>query len=378
MPAELKGSVYATRKGYGIRWLENGRRRYKAGFETKRDARKWFDDEIRPRLRGRKRESSSDTLSEFVETWLKAHAADVEPGTITTLRYRLAHALDAFGDVPLADLQRQALEIAAWRSGLPERLRYPATSALRQALAAAVAWELIEENPAKKAGKNPQPKAREIRPLTGEELGRVVGELGGAHGSLVAFAAETGLRPCEWLALERRDVDKSGRVLYVEREHVAGETKAYLKTTASRRSVPLTAKALVAIESLPPRLDSPLIFPAVRGGYLNLRNWRAREWDTAVESAGLAVCKCGHLSGIHDRACRGCRCEKFERSVLSPVPYVLRHTFASNALAAGVGTFELSRVMGTSLEMIERTYGHLVRGADDAFRSRLDAFAASK
>ena len=33
--------------------------------------------------------------------------------------------------------------------------------------------------------------------------------------------------------------------------------------------------------------------------------------------------------------------------------------------------------MGTSLEMIERTYGHLVRGADDAFRSRLDAFAAT-
>jgi hypothetical protein len=113
---------------------------------------------------------------------------------------------------------------------------------------------------------------------------------------------------------------------------------------------------------------------------MNLRNWRSREWDTAVESAGLAACKCGHLSGVHDHACggRGCKCEKFERSVLSPVPYVLRHTFASNALAAGVGTFELARVMGTSLEMIERTYGHLVRGADDAFRSRLDAFAATR
>jgi hypothetical protein len=34
--------------------------------------------------------------------------------------------------------------------------------------------------------------------------------------------------------------------------------------------------------------------------------------------------------------------------------------------------------MGTSLEMIERTYGHLVRGADDAFRSRLDAFAIAR
>jgi hypothetical protein len=32
--------------------------------------------------------------------------------------------------------------------------------------------------------------------------------------------------------------------------------------------------------------------------------------------------------------------------------------------------------METSLEMIERTCGHLVRGADEAYRSRLDAFAA--
>jgi integrase len=202
----------------------------------------------------------------------------------------------------------------------------------------------------------------------------------GAYGPLVTFAAETGLRPCEWLALERRDDDKANRVLYVERERVDAETKPYGKTAASRRRVPLTAAALEAIEALPPRLDSPVLFPAVRGGYLNLRNWRSREWDTAIESAGLAVCKCGHLSGVHDHACaaRACQCEKFERSVLSPVPYVLRHTFASNALAAGVGTFELARVMGTSLEMIERTYRHLVRGADDAFRSRLDAFAADR
>ena len=84
------------------------------------------------------------------------------------------------------------------------------------------------------------------------------------------------------------------------------------------------------------------------------------------------------LSRYHECNARTCRCEAFERSVLSPVPHVLRHTFASNALAAGVGTFELARVMGTSLEMIERTYGHVVRGADEAFRSRLDAFSADR
>jgi hypothetical protein len=30
--------------------------------------------------------------------------------------------------------------------------------------------------------------------------------------------------------------------------------------------------------------------------------------------------------------------------------------------------------MGTSVEMNERTCGHLVRDADDAFRSRLEAY----
>jgi hypothetical protein len=153
MPAEAQGSLYATKRGYGIRWLEHGSRRYRSGFQTKREAHQWFEDEIRPRLRGRRRASSTMTLCEFTDSWLRAHAADVEPSTITTLRCRLAHALRTFGDVPLADLERQALEIDAWRAGLSDRLRYPATAALRQALEAAIRWELISDNPAKKAGR---------------------------------------------------------------------------------------------------------------------------------------------------------------------------------------------------------------------------------
>ena len=45
-------------------------------------------------------------------------------------------------------------------------------------------------------------------------------------------------------------------------------------------------------------------------------------------------------------------------------PYHLRHTFATEALAAGVSTFELARLMGTSLAMIDRTYGHLARDSE--------------
>ena len=42
-------------------------------------------------------------------------------------------------------------------------------------------------------------------------------------------------------------------------------------------------------------------------------------------------------------------------------------------LAAGVSTFELSRVMGTSIAMIDQHYGHLARDSEESIRARLDA-----
>ena len=43
-------------------------------------------------------------------------------------------------------------------------------------------------------------------------------------------------------------------------------------------------------------------------------------------------------------------------------------------LAAGVDIYTLSRRMGTSLQMIDRTYGHLAAGADVWERELLDGF----
>jgi integrase len=58
-------------------------------------------------------------------------------------------------------------------------------------------------------------------------------------------------------------------------------------------------------------------------------------------------------------------------------PYHLRHTFATEALAAGVSIFELARLMGTSVKMIDRTYGHLARDSETAIRTRLEARGAA-
>ena len=93
---------------------------------------------------------------------------------------------------------------------------------------------------------------------------------------------------------------------------------------------------------LPPRLDVPLLFPSPVGKLLHLDNWRYRESTPAIEASGVR-----RPARIYD----------------------LRSTFASNALAAGIAVFELAKVMGTSVEMIERAYGSLLDGA--GLRSRL-------
>ena len=48
------------------------------------------------------------------------------------------------------------------------------------------------------------------------------------------------------------------------------------------------------------------------------------------------------------------------------------------ALDAGMGIFTLVRRMGTSVRIIDATYGHLVRDADHQDRDLLDAYDARR
>lgn len=350
MPASQRGQPYKLKsgKGWGLRYYdENGVRRRKSPFPSKSAALDHYRNVIEPRLRGDPEPLPDLTLAELVEHYLDRHAASVRPRTILELRKRLRYAVTAFGDVPLRDLERMSGEIAGWRARLPERSRYGVTQALRQALDAAVRWGYTTRNPAKLAGRNPQPPPRPVRAYTKFELKAIAAELSPRFRPLPAFAAATGLRPEEWMALERRDVDRSARVLAVRRTVSSGEVVELGKTKRSRRQVPLSDRALAALDELPPRLDTPYVFPALRGGLFDLPNFRKREWQPAIEASGVR-----RPARIYD----------------------LRSTFASNALAAGVSVFELATLMGTSVAMIERHYGTLIEGAGADIARRLNAF----
>ena len=99
----------------------------------------------------------------------------------------------------------------------------------------------------------------------------------------------------------------------------------------------------------PPRLDTPILFPAASGGHVDGEKFRHREWTPALRAAGVE----------HRRV------------------YDCRHTFASWAIAGAVQLFYLARIMGTSVQMIDQTYGHLLPDSEEYLRGLLDSYDSS-
>jgi integrase len=341
MPPVQRGHARRLPSGrWQLRYYDqDGERRTGGAFATKSAALSHYRTVIEPRLNGEPEPEPELTLRELADLFLARHAAVRSPRTVRGLRERLQRPLASYGDTPLADFERMGGDLADFRLTLPDRFAHDVMRALRQVCAAGVRWGHMSQNPAVLAGANPVPSPRPVRAYTLAELDALEAELGPAYGPAVPLAAATGLRPEEWALLERRDVDRPRRLLTVRGT----------KTTGSYREVPLTVRALGALDRLPARLETPLLFPSTAGGALNLNNFRRRQWRPAVEAAGIAK-----PARIYD----------------------LRSTFASNALHAGVTVFELAKVMGTSVAMIERHYGALVGGAHAVITGRLDALEA--
>jgi integrase len=316
------------------------------GFSTRAEAQRALQNKLARLLPGGR--SATLTLGEWVEEYLERRQG--ERVTVAKLRWLFGKATAELGEVRLAELSPE--QVCAWRLTVPEGHRFEATQALRQVLNRAVAWKLIDENPAKRGVPNPARRCREQRPFDSWAQIRSLAErLGPSFGPMVVFAAAAGLRPSELFALEWGDVDRAAGVVQIRRAYANGRVKQ-TKTRLSRRAVPLQAIALEALDQLRPRAEGPLLlFPNARGGHLDFRNFNRRHRKPVQKTVGIEP-----LRDLYD----------------------LRHTYATFALRAGVPVFALSRFMGTSIAMLDLHYGHLAIDSYQHAVSLLDALALER
>ncbi|HJU36670.1 MAG TPA: tyrosine-type recombinase/integrase [Gaiellaceae bacterium] len=370
MPARQRGSVVRRDATWEARWYdETGRRRALSGFETKTAALDWLDTKLKEVVALRRGDllpasHRPKTVGELCDLFLERHGATVDVATKKKLTRELRQARSVFGERHPDSLHR--LEIEDWRATISRGSRHNVFRAFRQALAWAHARGLTEREPS--AGiKNPKPKRHERKPIvpfeTWDEIDAIAKELDERYRAIAAFAAGTGLRPEEWIALERDDIDREARIVRVYKRFSGGALKQGTKTVPER-FVPLRQRVLDELDEHRKRLaaaalkrrsgrvqlDSKLLFPAPRGGYIDIERFRLREWYPALRAAGLA-----------------------QRGV-----YTMRHSFATWAIEdASIPLPQLATIMGTSIREIEDTYRRWLRRTDERLLAALDAYDAA-
>jgi integrase len=356
MPAKQRGGATKIGKAWRASWYdENGDRRTRSGFRTKTLALEYAGEQADRVKKIRGGEIAPDgerpaTVDALLDVFLERHGADVDPATKRTLVTRLKHARATFGDRRPDELRVAGLE--DWRKSLSPGIRHDAMRSFRQALRWGVKRGLLERD-ATSDIPNPKRKRSERRDVfpfeTWAEVEAVAGELDARFAAIPIVLVATGLRPEELFGLHRSDVDRASRTLSVERRYTTGMLKPGGKTPRSVRVVPLTQRALTALDAMPPRIDTPILFPAARGGYIDIEKWRHREWAPALRAAGIA----------HRRI------------------YDCRHTFATWAITAGVPTLTLAQVMGTSVAQLEDTYVRWLKQTAESVRAILEAADAA-
>jgi integrase len=296
-------------------------------------------------------------FGEWAERWFRT-TADLKPSSRRTYRKLLDNQiLPAFERAALGGID--TLAVREWIAGLVERGLSPsrirnAHQVLSQILAAGVEGGRIARNPA--AGvRLPRIVRRDMHFLTARQVEDLAAAIDPRYGLLVRFAAYTGLRAGELVALRVRHLNLlRGRfevgesATEVDGRLVWGPTNTY-----ARRTVHLPrflCEQLAAYLAERPHGPDDLVFTAPQGGPLREQKFVAGIFKPAAARAGLP-----HRLRFHD----------------------LRHTCASLLIAQGASVKAVQAQLGhASATVTLDRYGHLFPDELQRLADRLeDAYA---
>ena len=291
------------------------------------------------------------TVATATDHHLRMLEGSATAGTIEDYR-RLAAStfLQPLGPIPLAALTTD--DVIAWVAWQRRQTTYRGTpyapKTIRNAhsvLSATLAREYragrVDRNVAERV---PMPsdaeRTREAVFLSANQFTALLGHVRGEYQTFVALLFATGLRFGEATALRPTDFDLDAdvpvvRVVRAWKRGPGGRVElGSPKTRMARRTVSLPDSVTDSLRAhLAEVAPDKLAFTALRGGTLTTSSFHQTTWGPAVRAADLGV-----RPRVHD----------------------LRHSHASNLIAAGVSLPVIQRRLGhESIKTTVDTYGHL-------------------
>jgi integrase len=304
---------------------------------------------------------------EWAERWERT-TATLRPSTRKDYAVLLKNqVLPEFGDLTLAAID--SLAVREWvaqlvADGLSAKRARKAHQVLSQILASGVDGGRLPRNVAEGI-KLPKVQRKEMHFLTAAQVEALAEAIAPPYGVLVRFAAYTGLRPCEFVALKVSRLDLlRGTVRVAE---AAPEVAGYLEwggvKTHEARTVRLPrslAEELGAYLAGRPNGRDDLVFTAPRGGPLRESKFVPGRFKPAIGAANEAIAQLAQ-DGRPDPLLKGLRL------------YDLRHTAASLMIRQGASIKAVQKQLGHATASITLdTYGHLFPDELEALAGRME------
>jgi integrase len=370
---------------YRVRFQNARGERAQRTFDTPQDAL-----DFRARLRLLKRtgdlavlEAGNETLEQFMSDFWRLYA-ETRLERSTRRKYRClwnAHIERRLGAMQLRQITPLALSefiLELQQAGAGAATIRSCLGLLQSMFARAVEWDRASVNVVKLITKPRAPRVRAIKPLRPIEVEALRRQmlLNPDHGlrdaTLVSVLAYAGLRPEEVLALEYRHVRKT--TVLVEQKWIDGEIVPGQKTTRPPRCPPLLDVLRGDLREYRLACGDPdgLVFARPGGEPWrdhDWRDWRARVWRPACVAIGIATITQTPVVYAGKR--------RISRTYDGPVPYDLRHSFASLLIHEGKHSImQIAEWMGHSAVTLLTHYAHLI--ADGADRWTLPSEQAIK
>jgi integrase len=343
--------------------------------------------------------SGESTFEEYAEDWRegRTHGETTAIGVETKFRLhvysdpanpgRSRRGGPAIGHHRLKDLAKRPSLCQQWIAGmrLGDSTKLQVISRASEVFAAAVDDGLISRNPLHaKSVSRPDPEAHEAIPLTLEEVDAL--SLGLRHVAtckadcekcgpsrlevLPYLGAATGERQGELFAIDaEQDIDFLRKVLHVRRQVKTIRGKQVFAPLKNDKvhDVPLTNDTVVMLseymrEYPPQKVTLPWVkadgeprahmLLLSRGPGLPMHHRSVdRRWHTALRRAGIP----------DDRY---------------HMMHVLRHTFVSACLSAGLSVRAVAEFIGDTAGTVEKTYAHMMPDDRDKARRAMEQFFA--
>lgn len=342
---------------YRARYRDPSGREHSKHFERVRDAKAWLARETAAIESGAWVDPRAGKL-----TWDEWSTAWVERQTWA--RGTREAALTALESVPWGSVALRAVkpsEVQSWVRAEERRGLAPSTIKTRlnyvqMCFRAAKLDRIIPESPAVNV-KSPRQRKREasLKLLSAEQVASVL-EVAGEFEGFAAVCAFAGLRLGEAAGLQLQDVDFLRRTIRVERQ-VQGST-------------------IATTEIVPPKAGSEreIFVPDELVGILSAH---VAQQQISQPDAHLFRTPLGRL---YNRNSAGEEWRRIRAEAKLPAGmtlHTLRHTFASNLIAAGCDVVTVQRALGHSQPSITlNVYSHLWPSAEDKTRGAVAAFMA--